>query len=108
MGTMPLDPASTDVTAILGIAIEPVHVIQGELASMPSSISKPLTGAADPTFLAERVVKHLINYLSSFATNGPGLTAESYVQLGAIQRWYESFLAKVRAGGIGFLERDES
>ena len=108
MGSMPLDPSSADVTAILGIAIEPVHVIQGELASMPSSISKPVTGAADPTFLAERVVKHLFNYLSSFATNGPGLTAESYIQLGAIQRWYESFLAKVRAGGIGFLERDES
>ena len=104
MGTMPLGASIADVTAILGIAVEPVHVIQGQLASLPASISRT---ASDPTFLAERVVKHLFNYLSSFATGGTGLSADNYVQLSAIQRWYESFLAKVRAGGIGFLERDE-
>lgn len=100
---MPLDASGADVTAILGIAVEPVHEIQAQLASLPTSLQKP---AADPTFLAERIVKHLFNYLSSFAADG--VTAESYVQLGVIQRWYDSFLVKVRAGGIGFLEREDS
>jgi len=55
--------------------------------------------------LAERIVKHLFNYLSSFATSG-GVTPETYVPLGAITKWYESFLSKIKAGGTGFLERD--
>ena len=110
MGTTPLDPSSTDVTAILGIAVEPVHVIQGELASIPLSIMAKPFGLADTTLLAERIVKHLLNYLAGFATNAPigGIEAENWVQLGVVQRWYESFVAKVRAGGIGFLERDSS
>jgi hypothetical protein len=29
------------------------------------------------------------------------------IPMAVVARWYESFLAKVRAGGIGFLEREE-
>lgn len=58
----------------------------------------------DPTVLAERIVKHLLNYLSSFLGNCS--SAEVMVPMDLIARWYESFLAKIKAGGTGFLERD--
>ena len=97
---------SVDVNAVLGIAVEPLSVIEGQLAILPPAIVRdPL---ADTSLLAERIVKHLVNYLSGFATaSGTSLGPESYVQLGVVTRWYESFMSKLRAGGIGFLERLE-
>ena len=81
------------------------------VAERKSAIAPPRDPAAEATLLAERVVRHLFNYLSSFAADAGGSAAispTSVVQLGWIQKWYESFLGKVRAGGIGFLERQES
>ena len=34
------------------------------------------------------------------------ITPETPVPFGIIMRWYDQFLGKVRAGGIGFLERE--
>ena len=56
--------------------------------------------------MAERIVKHLFNYLSGFASGGP-LTPDSAVPMGMSVRWYESFVTKVRNSGIGFLENQE-
>ena len=98
---------ATDVIAILGIAIESLQTVETQLASLlpPAIIRDP---TSESTIVAERVVKHLFNYLSSFTSGNAGsFTADSYVQLGVIQRWYESFLAKLRAGGVGFLERTD-
>ncbi len=61
--------------------------------------------AKDPTFLAERIVKHLFNYISGFL--GDGLGPDVMVPMALVAKWYESFLGKVRAGGVGFLERGE-
>jgi hypothetical protein len=61
----------------------------------------------DPTVLAERIVKHLFNYVSGFVGGGSGITPESAVPMGVIVKWYDSFLSKVRAGGVGFLERGD-
>jgi len=60
----------------------------------------------DPTILAERMVKHLFNYISGFSSGGP-LNSDMAIPLSVIQRWYESFLGKLRAGGVGFLERGD-
>lgn len=65
-----------------------------------------MTGLRDPTLLAERIVKHLFNYVSGFS-GGTGVTPESLVPMSVIARWYEGFMGKVRNGGIGFLERGE-
>ncbi|TFK53248.1 hypothetical protein OE88DRAFT_1617130, partial [Heliocybe sulcata] len=89
----------TDVTAILGLAIEPLPTIAAQIAQLPSAVQKP----GDPTVLAEKVVKHLFNYVSGFV-GGSGVTPDSAVPMGMIARWYESFVGKVRAGGVGFLE----
>ena len=61
-----------------------------------------------PTLMAERIVKNLNNYLSSFLDGGPAaMNANVMVPMGMIVKWYENFLTKVRNQGIGFLARQE-
>lgn len=120
---MAVDPSTGedegDVTAVLGIAAEPLDVIQAQLATSGigfGNVRSSDTGAGtlvtpppDASVLAERIVRHLFNYLSGFAASDGigGVAPDSIVSLSAVQRWYESFLAKLRAGGPGFLERVE-
>lgn len=87
--------------AQLGIAIEPIEVVMNQVSGLPPP-NKPV---GDPSTLAERVGKHLMNYLSGFAQSGPD--GHSYVSLSAVGKWYESFTGKIKAGGIGFLERQD-
>ncbi|THH09704.1 hypothetical protein EW145_g1828 [Phellinidium pouzarii] len=101
-----------DVNAILGISVEPLAAIQAQLATLPSALARPAASSAlsEPTALAEKIVKHLFNYLSSFAAGGTsstGLSTDNYVQMRTITRWYETFISKVRAGGTGFLDKDQ-
>jgi len=96
-----------DVTAILGLAIEPLLSIHSQVQAMPSALAKPgADPTRDPTVLAERIIKHLFNYLSGF-TGGTALSSDAAIPMTVIMKWYENFLAKVRAGGVGFLERGE-
>ena len=85
---------NVNVTALLGIAIEPIDAVMSQIATLPSSSSKSV---ADPAVLAERIARHLLNFTSSF-----GLTS---IPQRAIEQWYESFCGKVRAMGTSFLER---
>jgi hypothetical protein len=99
--------AQQDVTAILGLSIEPLMQIQSQLQSLPSAVASPGSDLTrDPTKLAERIVKHLFNYISGFTSGGP-LSPDLAIPISLIAKWYETFLSKVRAGGIGFLERGE-
>lgn len=98
---------SGDVTAILGIAIEPLSQIS--LTALPDSGNTNGSVAvaprtADPGYLAEQVVKHLFNFISSFV--GTGTVDESTaVPMSAIVRWYEGFKTKLKNMGPGFLDR---
>lgn len=74
---------------------------QGQLAQRNNN-----DPAADATLLAERIVKHLFNYLAGFASGGP-LTPNVAIPMGTIVRWYEAFVVKVKNSGIGFLENQE-
>ena len=56
-----------------------------------SIVSAGTATPSDPGLVAEKVVRHLFNYLSSFST---ALTPDSAIPLGVITRWYESFLTK--------------
>jgi hypothetical protein len=121
---MPTTHAAADVTAILGFSIEPLAQIQAQMVSMPptnlsanaNANTTGISGAVsmpgpDATFLAERIVKNLFNYVSGFVPGGGNrggmVTPDSVVSMGVIAKWYEKFLSKVRAGGVGFLEREE-
>ncbi len=100
---------SQDITAILGLSIEPLSQIQYQITALADSNASLTLSKTDLTrdspILAERIVKHLLNYISGFLGNG--LAPEVMVPMGLIAKWYESFLAKIKAGGIGFLERGE-
>lgn len=96
------------VTAVLGISIEPLPQIFEQVNALPSAMSKPAPGPSDGAALAEKIVKHLFNYISGFVSgSGTSLSPDSMVPMNLIARWYESFLSKVRAGGVGFLDRQE-
>ncbi|KAF7292734.1 hypothetical protein MIND_01171700 [Mycena indigotica] len=100
-----------DVTAVLGLAIEPLGDIAAQIAALHSTAeatSTTLVAASpllDPARLAERVVKHLFNYISGFT--GGSVGGDVSVPMGLIVKWYESFVGKLRNGGAGFLERVE-
>jgi len=99
---------SEDVTAILGLAIEPLEAIQAQLPQASAGTATPSTMAlvkppslSDAVVLAEKTVKHLINYLSGFVSGG----GDVLVPMSAITRWYEIFVGKIRSSGnLGFLE----
>ncbi|KAJ7165140.1 DUF775-domain-containing protein, partial [Mycena filopes] len=96
------------ITAILGLSVEPLADIATQLAALNmTAVTKAQPPAADPTLLAERVVKNLFNYVSGFTGGGGvGVGPDVAVPMGLIVKWYENFVGKVRNGGVGFLERD--
>jgi hypothetical protein len=106
--TVQSDLPPADVTAILGLAIEPLGRIQQGQVVAATHVSGNAPGP-DATLLAERIVKNLFHYVSGFVPGvGGGVVApDSVVPMGVVAKWYEKFLSKVRAGGIGFLEREE-
>lgn len=102
----PMTDGLPSVTAILGLAIEPLPAILDQMSSLPTAaiVARSCTPALpDATILAEKIVKHLFNYISSFVS-GTAVTPETPVPLAIIARWYESFIGKVRNVGIGFLD----
>jgi hypothetical protein len=118
-----LSSAPGQVTAILGLALEPLEAIAAQLAALPQAQTQnamnitptstpasslaPIAKPADPSVLAEKIARHLFNYIAGFVPAGANVGPDSTVSMGVIARWYESFIGKVRAGGIGFLERNE-
>ncbi|KAG8901225.1 hypothetical protein FRB99_005466 [Tulasnella sp. 403] len=105
--------ASGDITATIGISIEPLDAIQvqmatihplGQAGSTSNQPSDAIARLPDPTMLAERIVKHLFNHLSSYQT---GVGPQTLVPLGVIQKWYESLVGKLRAGGVAFLMKED-
>jgi hypothetical protein len=97
-----------DVTAILGIAIEPLSQIAPALPDTAgaSGNGAVMVGAkaVDPGHLAEQVVKHLFNFISSFVGSGT-VDENMLVPMSAIVRWYEGFRTKLKNMGPGFLDR---
>jgi len=99
--------AINHIDATIGISVEPMQMVQAQIATLPTSsmvVGASTNAGVDPTYLAERIVTHLFNHLSSYGdTVGPN----TMIPLGVIQRWYDSFLNKLRAGGAGFLTKTE-
>ena len=103
------DTSPTTFTAILGLSIEPLPQIAQEVATLPSAVAKAASNpVADATLMAERIVKNLFNFVTSFVGGGPdGMSPELMIPLGMIAKWYENFMTKVRNSGVGFLENQE-
>ncbi|CDS02162.1 uncharacterized protein SPSC_02299 [Sporisorium scitamineum] len=111
-------PASTPETATLGISIEPDQLVDQQIASLPSSstpttntsanqfaltTAAPTTQGADAAalMLAPKIAKNAFSYLSSFAPD----SAPQTVPL--LQKWLEQLERKLRAQGVGFLDKQE-
>ena len=95
------------VTAMLGLSIEPLDSIMQQVSNLPSAVAPRSNPVSEATLMAERIVKHLFNYISGFA-GGSALTPDVAIPLGTIIRWYENFVSKVKNSGVGFLENQES
>ncbi|KIJ59887.1 hypothetical protein HYDPIDRAFT_99801 [Hydnomerulius pinastri MD-312] len=115
-----------EITAILGFAVEPLEAVAAQIAALPSNAINNALGSsnamsvtptsgpsslvkpADPSALAEKIAKHLFHYVSGFVpAGGRGVGPDSVVPMSVIARWYESFMSKLKAGGVGFLERED-
>jgi hypothetical protein len=103
--------SGAEATATLGISIESLEEVQAQVASLPSQSNALVPGRqqqlSNPVILAERIVKHLFSYVSSFAMSGTSLRLDSVVQLATIRRWYESFQSKLKTGGVAFLDKED-
>lgn len=97
--------ADVDVTATLGISIEPLDQIVSQSSNTTVATVGTSNASVDPSAIAERIVKHLFNYVSSFI--GGNVGNDTMVPMGAIVKWYETFTNKIRLRGAGFLEREE-
>ncbi|SPO19711.1 uncharacterized protein UTRI_00102_B [Ustilago trichophora] len=105
-------------SATLGISIEPDHVVDAQLASLATtspatsgSANFGLIGGPTPTtansaesaalVVAPKIAKNAFSYLSSFAPD----SAPQTVPL--LQKWLEQLERKLRAQGVGWLDRQE-
>ncbi|KAJ2957764.1 hypothetical protein NQZ79_g6601 [Umbelopsis isabellina] len=112
------------VTATLGISIEPLDVIQTQMATLPSAalgtnsnaLIKPgVSNLSDAGFIASRILEHLYNYVTSFATNNLPMGAvplaqiadNGYLPLKAFQTWYENLGKKITNNPNYLLKGDE-
>lgn len=108
--------AASDVTAILGIAVEPIQAVEAQISANSANAPQPTDnrlvkvgagGLSDPAILAEKIVKHMFTYLSSFIQDPRSMSSDTVVPLNFIRKWYDNFLTKVRSGGVGFLENQD-
>ncbi|KAK6363807.1 hypothetical protein TWF730_001217 [Orbilia blumenaviensis] len=118
-----------NVTAQLGISIEPIGQVQQKLMTLPAHLSS-LSASANPQqtegapiprdstsapgslahrdsaatlILARRIIKNAFNYLGSFSSGSPGL---EMVPMREFQSWWNKFERRL-AIDSSFLEREE-
>jgi len=95
-------------SAFLGLVIEPLWEAAAQVANLPAPQPPNAPNAQDAIALADRIVKNLFNYLSSFSPNPAApLTADTAVPIGLITKWSESFMTKLKNGGLAFLSRGD-
>lgn len=107
-------------TATLGISIEPLAVVQQELAtinqpSASTALVKPSANISQVGQIAGRVLENLYNYVTSFTVqNIPlnsipigQLTENGYLPLKTFQTWYENLSRKL-ATNPKYLDEEKS
>ncbi|KAF8168584.1 hypothetical protein BJ912DRAFT_199798 [Pholiota molesta] len=104
----PATVQNVNVTAILGLSVEPLPQIQEQLQVLQQQLQLQQGGAEalrNPAVLAERIVKHLINYIAGFTG---GVNPNTMMPVSLIEKWYETFMRKLQAGGVGFWKEGNS
>lgn len=107
-----MTPKDASEEAVVGLSIAPLDTVLAQVAPVPASSAPDSSmvqtrasaqSVMDPTFLAQKIVQNLFNFLSSFEAVGNGV----FVQLADLERWYEKFVQKIKNQGLQFLERAE-
>ncbi|KAJ3564396.1 hypothetical protein NP233_g8322 [Leucocoprinus birnbaumii] len=77
--------SDAEVTAVLGISIEPLEQVQAQVSTLNSALVKPAQDLTkDPSLLATRIVQHLFNYVSSFIDASGTASSNVMVPMGVI------------------------
>ncbi|KAI7898373.1 uncharacterized protein BX663DRAFT_525093 [Cokeromyces recurvatus] len=108
-------------TATLGISIEPIAVVQQELATIQQQQQQPSTTAlvkpganvSQVGQIANRVLENLYNYITSFTVQTlpmnaiplGQLTENGYLPLKSFQTWYENLSRKLASNPNYFDEQ---
>ncbi|CAH1763207.1 20392_t:CDS:2 [Entrophospora sp. SA101] len=113
--------SSEPVTATLGIAIEPISIVEAELATLPPSNLSNTNSATNSTTIPNfdlinqitmNILKNLYNYVTSFATTSIPFgsdaigTGNSFLSLKLFQEWYDSYTRKVKMDPNMVLKED--
>lgn len=94
--------------AVVGISIQPLDAVFSQISTLPLPAGPDtlLPGRfnpqllPDPAQLAQKIVQHLFNFLSSFESVGDGV----FVRLADLERWYDRFIQKIKNQGLQFLD----
>jgi hypothetical protein len=97
-------------SATLGISIEPIEVVQQELATIQQPLTsgalvKPGVNVSQVGQMATRVLENLFNYVTSFTVQNIPVTAipigqlteNGYLPLKTFQTWYDNLSRKLAA-----------
>ena len=88
----------SSITATLGISIEPINVVEEQIATLPQSNAAVPENASQITLY---ILKNLYNYVTSFASSVVPFgaqkigTGDLYLSTKVFQDWYDGFMRKV-------------
>lgn len=111
-------PGTGDSDAVLGISIEHLDSVLAQVASLHVSGSESMSGTtstallsrsinlSDPTYLAQKIIQHLFNFLSSFSSSSTP-SGSVLIRMADLRSWYERLVAKIKNGGTAFLDRED-
>ncbi|KAF3907689.1 hypothetical protein AA313_de0207394 [Arthrobotrys entomopaga] len=117
--------AGDDVTAQLGISVEPIDLVRQKLMALPAHLSsltntsqqptggliprpstqvvRPAPSRSDIPKLARKIIENAFNYLGSFSSGPPGAEV---VPMREFQSWWNKFERKL-ANDSSFLEKED-
>ncbi|KAF0438086.1 DUF775-domain-containing protein [Gigaspora margarita] len=103
-----LTSTTTSVTATVGISIEPIAMVDSQIATLPQTFNQPQTsssGGITPELISQitqNTIRNLYNYATSFATSSTPFgsqiigTGNTFISAKIFQDWYETFTRKVK------------
>ena len=95
-----IDANGSSITATLGISIEPISVVEEQIAALPLQASSAIPEHTSQ--ITNNILKNLYNYVTSFSTPVPPYgaqiigTGNSYMSTKTFQDWYDGFMRKVK------------
>ncbi|CAG8488375.1 1938_t:CDS:2, partial [Scutellospora calospora] len=111
---------TTSVTATLGISIEPITMVESQIATLPQTSNQQQTssfGGITPeliTQITQNTLRNLYNYVTSFATSSTPFgsqiigTGNTFISAKVFQDWYDTFTRKVKVDPNMVLKDDSN